>query len=133
MLGRLVQLGYLSRLGRRATGSKGGAGAYVYQLGRAGRLLLDIDGRLSPNVNNHALMLADTYLELRRAEKASLLAVTDWEGDGAFLRASGVPCTFPCTSRRRDVAVPSPWRSTSAPNNRNASGRRWRGTGGRLR
>ncbi|SCE18158.1 replication-relaxation family protein [Streptomyces sp. DvalAA-19] len=79
VLGRLVRLGYLSRVGRRATGSKGGAGTYVYQLGRAGRLLLEVDGRLSPNVNNHALMMADTYLELRRAEKAGLLAVTDWE------------------------------------------------------
>ncbi|MFF2534488.1 replication-relaxation family protein [Streptomyces cyaneofuscatus] len=79
VLGRLVRLGYLSRVGRRATGSKGGAGAYVYQLGRAGRLLLDVDGRLSPNVNNHALMMADTYLELRRAEKAGLLSITDWE------------------------------------------------------
>lgn len=79
VLGRLVRLGYLSRVGRRATGSKGGAGAYVYQLGRAGRLLLEVDGRHSPNVNNHALMMADTYLELRRAEKAGLLAITDWE------------------------------------------------------
>ncbi|WP_430478115.1 replication-relaxation family protein [Streptomyces sp. P11-1] len=79
VLGRLVRLGYLSRVGRRATGSKGGAGAYVYQLGRAGRLLLDVDGRLSPNVNNHALMMADTYLELRRAEKVGLLTITDWE------------------------------------------------------
>lgn len=79
VLGRLVRLGYLSRVGRRATGEKGGAGAFVYQLGRAGRLLLDVEGRLSPNVNNHALMIADTYLELRRAEKAGVLAVTAWE------------------------------------------------------
>ncbi|MFI9175970.1 replication-relaxation family protein [Streptomyces lincolnensis] len=79
VLGRLVQLGYLSRVGRRATGSKGGAGAFVYQLGRAGRLLLDVEGRLSPNVNNHALMIADTYLELRRAEGAGVLAVREWE------------------------------------------------------
>lgn len=79
VLGRLVRLGYLSRVGRRATGTRGGAGAFVYQLGRAGRLLLDVEGRLSPNVNNHALMMADTYLELRRAEKAGVLAVTDWE------------------------------------------------------
>ncbi|MET4669126.1 replication-relaxation family protein [Streptomyces sp. PvR018] len=79
MLGRLVRLGYLSRVGRRATGSKGGAGAYVYQLGRAGRLLLDVERRLSPNVNNHALMMVDTYLELRRAEKVGLLTVADWE------------------------------------------------------
>ncbi|MGW0495773.1 replication-relaxation family protein [Streptomyces sp. NPDC003007] len=79
VLGRLVRLGYLSRVGRRATGSKGGAGAFVYQLGRAGRLLLGVEGRLSPNVNNHALMIADTYLELRRAERAGVLALKEWE------------------------------------------------------
>jgi hypothetical protein len=79
VLGRLVRLGYLSRVGRRATGAKGGAGAFVYQLGRAGRLLLDVEGRLSPNVNNHALMIADVYLELRRAERAGVLTVTAWE------------------------------------------------------
>jgi hypothetical protein len=78
VLGRLVRLGYLSRVGRRATGDKGGAGAYVYQLGRAGRLFLDVDGRLMPNVNNHALMIADTYLELRRAEEAGVLALKEW-------------------------------------------------------
>lgn len=79
VLGRLVRLGYLSRVGRRATGEKGGAGAFVYQLGRAGRLLLGVDGRPSSNVSNHALMIADTYLELRRAEKAGLLVVKEWE------------------------------------------------------
>ncbi|WP_369042465.1 replication-relaxation family protein [Streptomyces sp. Midd1] len=79
VLGRLVRLSYLSRVGRRATSAKGGAGAFVYQLGRAGRLLLDVEGRLSPNVNNHALMMADAYLELRRAEKAGVLSVTAWE------------------------------------------------------
>lgn len=79
VLGRLVRLSYLSRVGRRATSAKGGAGAFVYQLGRAGRLLLDVEGRLSPNVNNHALMMADTYLELRRAEKTGVLSVAAWE------------------------------------------------------
>lgn len=78
VLGRLVRLGYLSRVGRRAAGDKGGAGAFVYQLGRAGRLLLDVDGRLMPNVNNHALMIADTYLELRRAERLGVLALKEW-------------------------------------------------------
>jgi hypothetical protein len=78
VLGRLVRLGYLSRVGRRATGEKGGAGAYVYQLGRAGRLLLGVDGRMSRAVNNHALMIADVYLELRRAEKCGVLVVKDW-------------------------------------------------------
>ncbi|MGW3287526.1 replication-relaxation family protein [Streptomyces sp. NPDC001002] len=79
VLGRLVRLSYLSRVGRRATSAKGGAGAFVYQLGRAGSLLLEVEGRLSPNVNNHALMMADTYLELRRAEKAGILSMPAWE------------------------------------------------------
>jgi hypothetical protein len=80
VLGRLVRLGYLSQAGRRATGAKGGAGAFVYQLGRAGRLLLGVEGNFSPNVNNHALMIADTYLELRRAEKVGVLTDTAWGG-----------------------------------------------------
>lgn len=78
VLGRLVKLSYLSRVGRRATGEKGGAGAYVYQLGRAGRLLLGVDGRLSRAVNNHSLLISDTYLELRRAERQGVLVVNDW-------------------------------------------------------
>ncbi|MET9980573.1 replication-relaxation family protein [Streptomyces microflavus] len=132
-LGRLVRLGYLSGWERRATGSKGGAGAYVYQLGRAGRLLLQVDGRLSPNVNNHALMLADTHLELRRAEKVGLLSDTDWEVERRVppsVRADlYVSLAFPS----QDAAAPSSWRSASAPSNQHASERRWRGTGGRLR
>ncbi|WP_189148168.1 replication-relaxation family protein [Streptomyces lacrimifluminis] len=79
VLGRLVRLGYLSRVGRRAGGDKGGAGAFVYQLGRAGRLLLGVDSRPSPNVSNHALMIADTYVELRRAETAGVLSIQHWE------------------------------------------------------
>ncbi|MFG2377612.1 replication-relaxation family protein [Streptomyces sp. NPDC048504] len=78
VLGRLVRSGYLSRVGRRASGDKGGAGAFVYQLGRFGRALLDIEGRASSTVNNHALMVADTYMELRRAESAGVLVVNDW-------------------------------------------------------
>jgi Replication-relaxation len=79
VLGRLVRLSYLARVGRRASGDEGGAGAFVYQLGRAGRLLLDVEGRPSPTVSNHALMIADTYLELRRAEKLGVLAVKRWD------------------------------------------------------
>ncbi|MGR6971417.1 replication-relaxation family protein [Streptomyces cynarae] len=79
VLGRLVRTGYLSRVGRRASGEKGGAGAFAYQLGRYGRVLLDVEGRPSPNVNAHALMIADTYLELRRAEKAGVLVLDAWE------------------------------------------------------
>ncbi|WP_435212626.1 replication-relaxation family protein [Streptomyces sp. bgisy034] len=79
VLGRLVRSSYLSRVGRRASGSNGGAGAFVYQLGRFGRALLEVDGRPSSTVNDHALMVADAYLELRRAEKAGLLTLKDWD------------------------------------------------------
>lgn len=79
VLDRLVRRGYLSRVGRRVSGDKGGAGAYVYQLGRYGRILRGVEGRPSPNVNNHALMIADTYLELRRAERLGVLKLTRWD------------------------------------------------------
>lgn len=79
VLGRLVRLGYLARVGRRASGDKGGAGAFVYQLGRFGRALMGVEGRPSPNINAHALMIADTYVELRRAENRGLLVVRRWE------------------------------------------------------
>lgn len=79
VLKRLKELGYLALVGRRASGDKGGAGAYTYKLGRYGRSLLTINRTASPNVNDHALMVADTYLELRRAENAGVLRVLDWE------------------------------------------------------
>lgn len=79
VLGRLVRRGYLSRVGRRVSGEKGGAGAYAYQLGRYGRILRGVEGRPSPNVNNHALMIADTYLELRRAERLGVLTLARWD------------------------------------------------------
>lgn len=79
VLRRLVRLGYLARAGRRATGDNGGAGAFVYQLGRHGRLLLDLDGRASMAVNDHALMIADTYLELHRAARTSVLRLARFE------------------------------------------------------
>lgn len=79
VLRRLVRLGYLARVGRRAHGDKGGTSAYVYQLGRYGRALLDVESRPSAVVSDHALMIADTYLELRRAEKAGVLSVKRWD------------------------------------------------------
>ncbi|WP_405970888.1 replication-relaxation family protein [Streptomyces sp. NBC_00988] len=78
VLGRLMNGGYLARVGRRTSGIKGGAGAFVFQLGRYGRALLDVEGRQSPTVNNHALMVADTYLELRRAERLGVLTLKDY-------------------------------------------------------
>ncbi|MCX4699008.1 replication-relaxation family protein [Streptomyces sp. NBC_01373] len=83
VLGRLTQNGYLVRVGRRISGVKGGAGAYVFKLGRYGRALLDVENRQSTTVNNHALMVADVYLELRRAEKLGVLRLTDWAAETA--------------------------------------------------
>ncbi|MEV6422620.1 replication-relaxation family protein [Streptomyces sp. NPDC051662] len=79
VLARLVRLSYLARVGRRNSGDQGGAGAYVYQLGRYGRVLLDIESRPSANVSNHALLVADSYVSLRQAERASVLTVKRWD------------------------------------------------------
>lgn len=104
VLGRLTAAKYLVRVGRRASGDKGGAGAYTYQLGRHGRALLDVDGRQTLNVNNHALMVADTYAELRRAERLGVLALTDWAVERSVppnVRADlAVSLDFPQQSRR---------------------------------
>lgn len=78
VLGRLTRTGYLSRVGRRTPGEKGGTSPFVYKLGRHGRALLGVEGRQSVAVNDHALMIADTYVELRRAEKAGVLTVRQW-------------------------------------------------------
>lgn len=78
VLARLTRTGYLSKVGRRTPGESGGTSAYVYKLGRYGRALLGVEGRQSVAVNDHALMIADTYLELRRAEKTGVLVVRQW-------------------------------------------------------
>lgn len=79
VLRRLVRLGYLSRVGRRASGDKGGTSPFVYQLGRYGRARLEAEGRPSTVVSDHALMIADVYLELRRAEKSGVLVLKRWD------------------------------------------------------
>lgn len=79
VLSRLVQLGYLARVGRRNSGDQGGAGAYVYQLGRYGRVLLDVQSRASANVSGHALLVADIYVALKQAERTGVLAVRRWD------------------------------------------------------
>ncbi|MEU9276541.1 replication-relaxation family protein [Streptomyces sp. NPDC048341] len=79
VLTRLVRLGYLARVGRRASQPQGGAGAWVYQLGRFGRALFDIQGRAATQVSNHALMIADTFVSLREAERAGVLSIKRWE------------------------------------------------------
>ncbi|MFI1354870.1 replication-relaxation family protein [Streptomyces sp. NPDC020898] len=71
-LARLVRLEALNRIGRRATGPQGGAGAYVYQLGARGWWLLGREGRYRPyrSINHHALRVADVYVDLVTAERA---------------------------------------------------------------
>lgn len=78
VLKRLVRLGYLARVGRRNSGDQGGAGAYVYQLGRYGRVLLGVESRPAPNISNHALLIADTYVSLRQAERTGVLTFKEW-------------------------------------------------------
>ncbi|WP_369029001.1 replication-relaxation family protein [Streptomyces adonidis] len=70
-LARLVRLEALNRIGRRATGPQGGAGAYVYQLGPRGWWLLGREGRYRPYraINHHMLKVADVYVDLLAAEK----------------------------------------------------------------
>ncbi|WP_427921150.1 replication-relaxation family protein [Streptomyces sp. cg40] len=75
VLTRLVRLGYLSRVGRRASQPQGGAGAWVYQLGKFGRALFDIQSRPATQVSNHALMIADTFVSLVKAERAGVLII----------------------------------------------------------
>lgn len=103
VLGRLTRNGYLAWVGRRTSGIKGGAGAFVFKLGRNGRALLNVDGRQSPTVNNHALMVADVYVELRRAERLGVLRLTDWTVETAVppsVRADlAVSLDFPQQSR----------------------------------
>jgi hypothetical protein len=75
VVGRLVRLEYLARVGRRRSQPQGGAGAWVYQLGRYGRAKFDLEGRGPRNVNDHALMVADTLMEFRQAERDGLLRI----------------------------------------------------------
>jgi hypothetical protein len=74
---RLTERGYLARIEKRLVGgSRGGSGQYVYQLGRRG-FYLYFDGRFSPwrTVNYHALGIVETYIVLRRLERAGVLYI----------------------------------------------------------
>ncbi|MFC1419377.1 replication-relaxation family protein [Streptacidiphilus cavernicola] len=79
VLNRLTQLKYLARVGRRASGDQGGAGAWVYQLGRFGRALFEIQARPATHPSTHALMIADTFVALRVAEGAGVLRIRRWD------------------------------------------------------
>lgn len=69
-LRRLTERLYLHRIERRLVGgSKGGSGQYCYGLGRRGYYLF-YGGKYSPPrvISYHSLAIAETYLQLRRAE-----------------------------------------------------------------
>lgn len=79
-LKRLVQHGYLRRLGRRSTDSAG-SGGYVYELGRVGWAELGKpEGyRRKYGISNHALKVADIYVEFVRAHRAGDVELIHWE------------------------------------------------------
>lgn len=75
-LSRLVRDRYLAPVGRRASSTKGGAGAAVYQLGLRGWAMLEKPGRYWPyrSVNEHSLRTADAYVDLLAAERKATLS-----------------------------------------------------------
>jgi hypothetical protein len=76
-LRRLTASGHLQRVERRIVGgSRGGSGQYVYQLGRRG-FYVYFEGRYAPwrTVNYHALAIVDSYVVMRRLERAGYVAI----------------------------------------------------------
>lgn len=76
-LRRLAAGNYLARIERRVVGgSRGGSGQYVYQLGRRG-YFLHYTGRYNPSraVNYHSLAVLDSYLIIKRLERAGAVAI----------------------------------------------------------
>lgn len=79
-LARLVEHGYLRRVGRRST-DKAGSGGYVYELGKVGWAELGKpEGyRRKYGISNHALKVADVYVEFLRADRAGEVELIHWE------------------------------------------------------
>lgn len=74
-LRRLVRLGFLQRIERRAVGgSRGGSGQYVYGLGRRGYVMMFGPGNYSPrrSVDYHALAILDSFISLKRLERLGI-------------------------------------------------------------
>ena len=82
-LKRLVDAGYLARLGRMVGGFGGGSGQYVYQLGRAGWRLLGKGGGYRPLrvIDLHTLTIAECFVVLKRLERARELTVVRYDAD----------------------------------------------------
>ena len=79
-LTRLVRHGYLRRVGRRSTDTAG-SGGYVYELGKLGWAELGRpEGyRRKYGISNHALKVADIYVEFVRAHRAGHVELIHWE------------------------------------------------------
>lgn len=95
-LKRLVENGYLVRLGRMVGGYGGGSGQYVYQLGRVGWRFLHKGGGYRPLrvVDQHTLTITDCFVALKVLERGGELAVIDYVPEPAsHLNIAGIPLT----------------------------------------
>lgn len=86
---RLVRMGLLRRIGRMPSDMvKGGAGAFVYQLGSKGWALLDLSGRWRAQaLNHHTLDVATAYMSLVQAERDGRLRIRHYQREVAVGRA----------------------------------------------
>lgn len=81
-LARLVRHNYLRRIGRRSTEDRPGSGGYVYELGKVGWAEVGKPEhyRRKYGVSNHALKVADIYIELLRAHRAGQIELLEsWQ------------------------------------------------------
>lgn len=77
---KLVKQRYIFCIGCRPSSPKGGAGANVYQLGRAGWTRMGLEGEWrrfssASQHTEHSLRVADTYAELVLAERAGVFEI----------------------------------------------------------
>ena len=84
-LARLVRHGYLRRVGRRST-DQAGSGAYVYELDKLGWAELERSGdyRRKYSLSNHALKVADIFVELMQAHRDGTIQLLHWELEKPF-------------------------------------------------
>lgn len=78
VLSRLTEQGYLSRLDRRLGGVRAGSSSYLYQVGPAGKRLLDRSGRArnwapSERFIDHCLAGAEIHVALVEAQRSRRL------------------------------------------------------------
>lgn len=81
-LTRLVTHNYLRRIGRRSTEDRPGSGGYIYELGKVGWAEIGKPEvyRRKYGISNHALKVADIYVELLRAHRAGQVELLDtWQ------------------------------------------------------